>query len=411
MPRPRLVLLPLLLAAVATAGCLGALDDGFADQASADAPDPGQEADEAFQGQPLPDEIGGVEKVTNLGPDDGLESGYQLEVEGTTAYVAAWGAGFYTVDVSDPTNPRVLDRVEEHFGHDVWLLHYEDGRTYAAVAGTSDGIGLVDVTDPTNITLDATVLGTDGPTDTGNVHNLAVAPDSHVIYNSRSVDAPRVDIVDASDPENPEVLERWNDLTCHDIAFHPPDDLAFCAGVRETQIWDVSDPASPEIVTRIANPAINIHHWAIPANDGDTLIIGDEFLGAAGPFAQACYGGTDDPATGGTTTDPVGALWFYDISNPEQPTPVSWLGADDFHPAPEPCTAHFGEIVEDRQKLVVGFLSGGVYTVDFGHRQAPRMIDHLDAGETVDVKIQDGWAFGVGRGRGLDVLSFTSASG
>jgi len=405
MPRrPRTLVLAAGLALAALAGCIGAEDVDPAATDGADAEDP-REA--AFNGTELPDTITGVNHELTLGPDAGLESGYQVALDGSLAYISAWNAGVYTVDVSQPTQPEVLGHVADTFGHDPWVLEYAN-RTVVANAATSQGIDFIDVTDPERPQILATVLGTNGTTDTegANVHNIAVVPNTTIVYNSRSVDTPAVDIVDASDPEEPEVLGQFNDVTCHDIAFHPSEERAFCAGVRETQIWDVSEPTEPEIVTRIHNPAINIHHWAIPAHDGDTLIIGDELGGAAHEAFNGCLGASADDPAGGQATDPVGALWFYDISDPQQPVLQSWISASEMRAETGACTAHFGETVEDRNKLVLGFLSGGVYTVDIADPTAPAMVDHAPVGEVVDVQVKDGYAFGVGRDRGMDVFTF-----
>ncbi|PSG96718.1 hypothetical protein BRD56_09115 [Thermoplasmatales archaeon SW_10_69_26] len=390
----------LTLATPALAGCIG-FDE--AQTASVEEQGPETSPDEPTFARELPGEITGVEHELTLGPDEGLDSAYQIAVQGEMAYISAWNAGFYTVDISDPMQPEVLGHVADTFGHDPWVLNYDDGRTFVANAATSSGIDIINVTDPTNPEKVANVLGGDD----GNVHNIAVVPGTHLIYNSRSVDTPGVDIVDASDPANPELVRTFNDLTCHDISFHMPDDRAYCAGVRETQIWEIADPERPEIVTRIANPAINIHHWAIPANDGDTLVIGDELAGAASDAANGCAGASaENPATGGTTTDPVGALWFYDVSEEQAPTPQSWISASEMRAETGSCTAHFGEIVGDRDKMVVGFLSGGTYTIDFADVTAPQVVDHDPVGEVVDVQVHHGWAFGVGRERGMDVWTF-----
>jgi hypothetical protein len=396
----------LMLLTPVLAGCIG---DAGEEAGAASVDDGATDADEVPSfAQPLPEEITGVEHQLTLGPEAGLDSGYQIALQGETAYISAWNAGFYTVDVSDPSDPQVLGHVADTFGHDPWVMNYEN-RTVVANAATSDGIDLIDVTDPRNPEVLSTVLGTEGTTDTegANVHNIAVVPGTHLIYNSRSVDTPGVDIVDASDPANPEVLGTFNDLTCHDIAFDGENERAFCAGVRETQIWDVSDPEQPEILTRIANPAISIHHWAIPANNGTTLVIGDELAGATHEAANGCPGvSAENPATGGTTTDPVGALWFYDISDPQTPTPQSWISASEMGTETGACTAHFGEIVPDRSKMVIGFLSGGTYTIDFEDVTAPQIVDHDPVGEVVDVQVHHGYAFGVGRERGMDVWTF-----
>jgi hypothetical protein len=394
------VLAFVLLAAPLT-GCIG---DAGPDAETASPEEEVEDAEEVPSfAKPIPEDVTGVEHQLTLGPDGGLDSGYQVAMHGELAYVSAWNAGFYTVDVSDPANPEVLGHVADTFGHDPWVLEY-DNRTVVANAATSQGIDFIDVTDPRQPEILSNVLGGDE----GNVHNIAVVPDTHIVYNSRSVDTPGVDIVDASDPANPEVLTTWNDLTCHDISFYMPEDLAFCAGVRETQVWDISDPEQPEIVTRIANPAINIHHWAVPANNGTTLIIGDELAGASHEAANGCPGvSADNPATGGQTTDPVGALWFYDISDPQTPVPQSWISASEMRTQTGACTAHFGEIVPGQSKMIIGFLSGGVYTVDFTDVTAPEIIDHAPVGEVVDVQIHHGYAFGVGRDRGLDVYTLT----
>ncbi len=400
-PRRTLLLAAVLLAAPVLAGCIGD------DDPSTDAPIEGSAGDAS--GEPawaveLPDEITGLERLNTV---EDMASGYQFDLDGEIAYVAAWNAGFYTADISDPENPQVLGHVPDHFGHDAWVMHYEDNRSFVALAGSGDGIAMINVTDPREPEIVATILGQEGATDTegANVHNIAVVPGTHIIYNSRSVDTPGVDIVDASDPENPELVQVFNDVTCHDVSFHMEQAQAFCAGVRETQIWDIADPEAPVITARIHNPAINIHHWALPTEDGETLIIGDEFLGASAPVANACGPGIENPVTGATTTHPVGALWFYDISETSEPTPISYVGASELHGAAETCTAHFGEIVPGQDVILVGFLSGGIYTIDFTDLTAPKVIDHLDIGEVVDVQVHHGYAFGVGRDRGLDTYA------
>jgi len=398
--RPAIALAIVLLAAP-MAGCIGADDPGTTTQSATDTPNDAENVTSV----PLPDEVTGVDPIATLGPDEGLDGGYQIALEEGIAYVSSYNAGFYTVNVSDPTNPEVLAHVSDTFGHDPWILHHEN-RTYVANAATSSGIDFIDVTDPRSPQIVANVLGQEGTTDTdgSNVHNIAVVPGTKLIYNSRSVDTPGVDIVDASDPTNPEVLGEFNDVTCHDISFYAAEDQAFCAGVRETQIWDVSDPENPEIVTRIANPAVNIHHWAVPVNNGTTLVIGDELGGASHEALNGCPGAsTTNPATGGTTTDPVGALWFYDISDPTQPVPQSWISASETRTETGACTAHFGEILDDRDTMIVGFLSGGTYTIDYADVTAPQIIDHDAVGEVVDVQVHNGYAFGVGRDHGMDV--------
>jgi hypothetical protein len=69
-------------------------------------------------------------------------------------------------------------------------------------------------------------------------------------------------------------------MGCHDITVFLPRQLA-AACITESQIWDVSEPEDPVIVSRIHNPAMQIHHSSALSWDGDVLVLGDEMGGAA----------------------------------------------------------------------------------------------------------------------------------
>lgn len=400
LPTTALVL-ALLLVGPALAGCIG--DAGEDVQPSADATP--TNASEQIE---LPDEVTSLEHRGNADLLDTAKTLW-IEHERDLAYVTQNSAGFTILDLSTPGEPEIIGREPDATGRDVALITHEDGRRTAVVADSATGMRFVNVTDPSQPELyDATILGRPE----ANVHNVAVVPGTTTVYNGRSVDAPGVDIVDASDPANPEkVDELQTGVPCHDVTFHEPDEIAYCAGVYQTQAWDVSDPKQPEVVSRITNPSISIHHWARPVENGTLLVIGDEFLGATGPHAQGCPGSLPANPTGsGTLTPPIGALWFYDVSDPANPQLEGWLGAEEMQEVgvpPEPCTAHFGAPVADRSKMAVSFIRGGVYLVDHTDPGDPEILDHqpLD-GQSWEIRYHEGIGYNTNTARGVDVFGF-----
>jgi hypothetical protein len=151
---------------------------------------------------------------------------------------------------------------------------------------------------------------------TGQAHTIKPYPGTDFVYalpgglpgNGGAI----TNIVDVSDPKKPEVVGTFkpNASGCHDLSFFISKDkkLAFCAGMGETQIWDVSDPVAPVTIGRIHNPLIQFMHYPAPNHDGTLLAIDDEAFAA-----HDCNSGQS----------PTGRVWIYDISNPALPLPVS----------------------------------------------------------------------------------------
>lgn len=160
---------------------------------------------------------------------------------------------------------------------------------------------------------------------------------------------------------------------CHDVTVLldrrvlPERLLAAAACITESQIWDISDPVNPRILAHIVNPEINIHHSSAFSWDGRTVVIGDELGGAA--VAPGCL--TDGEA-------PLGALWFYDVSDPMVPV------ARGFFQIPQPegsllCTAHNFNVVpleSGRNILVSAWYAGGTTVVDFTDPANPVQIGY-----------------------------------
>jgi hypothetical protein len=163
---------------------------------------------------------------------------------------------------------------------------------------------------------------------------------------------------------------------CHDVTVFLPRKLAAAACLVESQIWDISDPANPKVVSHIQNPAINIHHSSVFSWDGNTVVFGDELGGAAA--AAGCI----DPHL------PLGALWFYDVSNPKAPVVKGRynLPEEEQRQATLLCTAHnFNTIPlkDGRDVLVSAWYNGGTTVVDFTNPALPEQLGFYIAKEPV----------------------------
>lgn len=291
-------------------------------------------------------------------------------------------------------------------------------------------------------------------------HNVESHPDEWLLYVSNADGEGATNrIVVANDGYNPEALATFGDHGCHDTTIRTsptqPDRL-YCAAIGETQIWDIEDPADPQLVTRVRNPAVSaqgmtptnleaspvrpdlgpgVHHWATSAYGGDLLIVGDEHAGALAPGCAA-----HAEAQGRSASTTAGALWFYDVTDEQNPRLLGWFSPDpaygdevqntdprDVDPpdartvvengtgggpsglvqagagfafdgldealrtsSPYRCTSHFGDVLEDRGQLVIGWYTAGVLLVDFSDPRNPTLVDRYDQGTNAwDARVND----------------------
>ncbi|MDQ3985466.1 MAG: hypothetical protein M3280_03095 [Actinomycetota bacterium] len=166
-------------------------------------------------------------------------------------------------------------------------------------------------------------------------------------------------------------------IGCHDFAFLPKKSLAAVACISEGQIWDVSNPVKPKILSRIYQPEINIWHSGGFTWDGRYAVFGDE---QAGSTWGAC------PGHESSTT---GALWFYDVGDPRDPKLKSHWALPRPAPAPDSpdeasyfrCTAHNYNVLpmRDPKRYVVAssFRGGGTSIVDFSKPGNPKELAHF----------------------------------
>lgn len=163
-------------------------------------------------------------------------------------------------------------------------------------------------------------------------------------------------------------------IGCHDVTVFLEKQLAAAACITETQIWNLETPEQPEIIARIQDPHVNIHHSTVFSNDGDTLVIGDELGGAAaspGCLADADY--------------EQGGLFFYDVSNPRVPVRKGSYKLPR-KVVSEFCTAHLFNVVprdDDQDVLVSSWYAGSTSVIDFTDPSSPSEVAHWIPASTV----------------------------
>jgi len=356
--------------------------------------------------RPLPEPLAGLQHLASTP----VPGGAGIATFGHYAFVGDYSPShLYVVDIMDPAKPRVVAEMADVPVRDADVIAYPDGRLVLVTASGGSQFWITDVSEPTSPTL----LGTVTTHDTN--HNLAVVPGTPLVYNAPSGGS-TTDIWDLTDPEAPIHVKDWDSGgNCHDVSFLVDVEAGlfrgYCAAMHEVQIWDIADPRSPTVVSRIPFPVAGVEglggvtpvsfaHLAIANQDGTVLIVGDE---TGGGLANGCDVYAE--AAGSTLSGPLGNLWFYDISDEKDPVLKGRVSPS----APEgglQCTAHFGRVIEDTDHLVMGFYQAGVLLIDFTDLENPRIVDAYDGGSVWDAWYYQGYVFTGDMSRGMDVLTF-----
>ncbi|HET7728134.1 MAG TPA: hypothetical protein VFK54_12505 [Candidatus Limnocylindrales bacterium] len=247
--------------------------------------------------------------------------------------------GIRVVSIADPANPRQLAFVDTECGSHTHTLVPDEA---------NDRILLYVLSYP------LTPVGTDCNVETHRQISVVEVP-------LRNPAAARV-------IGTPDVSPA---IGCHDVTVFTGRKLAAAACITESQMWDISNPAQPRVIAHIANPGINIHHSTTFTWDGDTIVIGDELGGAA--VAPGCLDGHEHL--------PLGALWFYDVSDPTAPGLLGTYSIPQVE-ASTLCTAHNFNTVPTRtgaDVLVSAWYDGGTTVIDFSNPAAARQLGFYTA--------------------------------
>ncbi|HUR25427.1 MAG TPA: hypothetical protein VM327_05370 [Candidatus Thermoplasmatota archaeon] len=401
------VLLLAALLVLPLAGCFGSPDDDAAGPAGPSMPP-----------ATIPEGFTGLEPVDS--PKlNGSEGSF---IDGTRLYLSG-GDGLRILDITDPAHALVLasDIPGTQGSSDVDVMHHPNGHTYAVLNVGGDGhVALLDVTDPAAAeVVSETQLC---------AHAIGVVPNSTVVYVSWSlchlilagtqpIDGD-IEILDFADPAHPVsslfvfppfVLMGLTPhpitaTSCHEISFNAVLQRAYCAGITDTQVWDVSDPLAPVVVSVIDDPRVNIHHGAWDARNGTLLILGDEMAGVLAPTPMC----SDD------VEYPTSALWFYDISDLAMPRalgfyqiPYDSLAASQEAGRPQYCSTHMGEVIDDN-RFVIGWYTAGTALVDFTEASDPTTLATWRAQDSNvwEARYARGHIFLADTHRGLDILQF-----
>jgi hypothetical protein len=242
-------------------------------------------------------------------------------------------AGLYLLDVSNPSKPTMLSQIN-----------------------LPRDVGAVDRTGRQN-------------------HSITKYPGKPIIYTNPgglpSNGQMITHMIDVSNPKKPKIAGQFRPppppTGCHDFSFHfdKRGKFGFCAGLQGTQIWDVSKPLEPSVVSTIYNPFIQFSHYAVASADGKILAINDENV-----TANDCV----------EEETPTGAIWFYDISDIESPQFVSFFsprrGAGpigSFDTPDGPCTSHDFNWASNRE-VVVPWYTGGFSVISVKDPSAPEEV-------------------------------------
>jgi hypothetical protein len=230
-------------------------------------------------------------------------TGTDLEVHGDHVFVGSDEEGLVVVDVSDPYRPERVGRFA-CFGKYPDVAISADGRYGALGIDTPENgchpgeqgtvvLDLSQPSDPREVAWIPLPRGSHTVTIAGRylfsnqfdtaVHRLEI----HELRQGRVIKAGSIDYgVNGSGPHDTSVRET-------------PDGrrLLYAASIDRTDVFDITDPGHPELLQRIADPAIGSSHQAEANHNGSLLLVSDEYsFGARFP---ACGRLTDSfPALG-----------------------------------------------------------------------------------------------------------------
>jgi hypothetical protein len=278
----------------------------------------------------------------------------------------AVGSGFTITDITDPAMPLPTGAyvsphayqgdVQVNPRRNIVVLATDAAGSVAHSGGS--GIELVDITN----------LQT--PAKLGVVSNVEGAHNSTIIDDSYIYTVGPTYIIDYTDPRNPKNLGRPPGVCGgHDITVDPNrPNIAYAAcGNDRFQILDVSNPATPVIISEKRDNKISITHQADPSPDSSLLFVSDERGGGIS-----------------NETAPGGGLFIFDISgkytngaaslaNPIRigywVAPFSGPAGNDTTPGQwGNVTSHVGTFQAERNLVALGWYSMGTWAVDLGEK-------------------------------------------
>ncbi|WP_428743722.1 cadherin domain-containing protein [Sulfurimonas sp.] len=161
-----------------------------------------------------------------------------LSADNTKAFVADGGSGVQVIDITDPTNPKIISSIYINGASDI-ALSLDENQIYVSYFG-SDGYGgmkIVDISDPLNLTIISSVSILD------EVSNIALSADGFTTFITGSSG---VQIVDVSDSTNPTIISSVNTPTLY---INPnTDNSKIFLSKHIVDITDLNNPAITDLI-------------------------------------------------------------------------------------------------------------------------------------------------------------------
>lgn len=325
------------------------------------------------------DLLGGMDPVTGAVFEQFDQVGF-LQCPGTDNYLRWMDPAVFNPD--EPGTQYIV--MAFHGNKCTWQDLLTDPNTAASFGGRN-GIAVIDVTDRTDPRI-VSVIGHNS------AHTVMPHPTRPYLYilpggiaNGTSVGRRQVSPtgivrfdLDTKELEYVRAYQH-NAQGCHDLGWTPDGQWAYCAGIGEVQVWDVSGDniENPVVVNTIVNPAIQFAHNAVVSGDGRYMLVNDEAFGF-----HTCTG---------EAADLYGSLWIYDISIPDAPVLAGRI-APPGHPdeshvfgtltdvGPVPgwaqswCAAHNYNFIPGTDVVVASWFAGGLTAHDISDPMNPELL-------------------------------------
>ncbi|SNZ07114.1 Uncharacterized conserved protein [Persephonella hydrogeniphila] len=151
-------------------------------------------------------------------------------------YVADYTSGVQIVDISDISNPVIINSVSTDSAYDVNIVN---DKSLLIVADGASGIKIYDISSPENPSFISFFETIDTAIDIETVRNLIFV-----------VEPSNLQIIDISDPYNPVLKGSFTTDNSYSIELSSDASKAFVAdGTSGIKIIDISDPSDPQLTT------------------------------------------------------------------------------------------------------------------------------------------------------------------
>lgn len=192
-----------------------------------------------------------------------------IEVSGEYAYISNLSNGLIVIDIRRPEAPRVVG----HWESRNWTMGVAVSDTLAYLACYDNGLFVLNIRNP----ISPVELGScDLPDD-----SYAVNVSGSTAYIANSYNGLR--IVDISNPIQPQNIGSFTNPG-YPLAFSLYENLAYLLGKFGIEIFDVSDPHSPELLG-CSGPPLN----------GRTVAVKDGYAFAGADFGGLCVFDVENP--------------------------------------------------------------------------------------------------------------------